>query len=83
MRVVSNIADGLGFLGWRSPIRSTAITVLKNGVTGTHDPSILAYTKPLNETLTYYRATTEDRLFARMALNLLHNRLFSYDNDQE
>jgi uncharacterized protein YbjT (DUF2867 family) len=68
IHITSIIADGLGFLGWRSPLRTTAIKVLKNGVIGTHDPSVLAHTRSLDETLTLYRATAEDRLFARMAL---------------
>lgn len=68
MHITPTIADGLGVLGWRSPLRTTAIKVLKTGVIGTHNPSVLVHTRSLDETLILYRATAEDRLFARMAL---------------
>ncbi|NRP24372.1 hypothetical protein XMM379_001053 [Aliiroseovarius sp. xm-m-379] len=35
--LVGRCADGLGRLGWRSPLRSTALEVLKDGITG--DPA--------------------------------------------
>ena len=67
----SKIADGLGHLGWRSPLRSTALRVLEENVTGdttawnaTGQPPM----KPLRQTLQQMSATVEDRLFARMAL---------------
>lgn len=64
-------ADALGYLGWRSPLRRSAMTVLSEGVTG--DPNGLkdlgiANLSGLNETLSAAPATVEDRLFARMAL---------------
>ena len=34
LRATSLIADGLGLLGWRSPARSTAVQVLRDGVIG-------------------------------------------------
>lgn len=65
------IADGLSLLGWRSPLRSTSLVVLRNGVKG--DPSAwnalgLHTISPLAETLAKMPATAEDRLFARMSL---------------
>lgn len=68
IRMMAPLADALGYLGWRSPLRSTSVSVLENGVLGAHDPSVLKHTKSLNETLAGFPATVEDRLFARMAL---------------
>jgi len=71
MQFVAKAADGLGKLGWRSPLRSTAVTVLTNGVTGV--PADLSRfgvppAKSLHETLASMPAGVEDRMFARMAL---------------
>lgn len=68
---IGRLADSLGHLGWRSPLRRSAIQVLSEGVTG--DPEGLkgfGHSSPssLNDTLTASPATIEDRLFARMAL---------------
>lgn len=64
------LADGLGRLGWRSPLRTTAFNVLADGVEGTHT-SLSAYDlaplSTLPETLRQTPARAEDRLFARMA----------------
>lgn len=65
---ISKCADGLGRLGWRSPLRATAMQVLKTGVVGEHDPNALPHTKTLSQTLASMPATSEDRLSARMAL---------------
>lgn len=64
-------ADALGRLGWRSPLRSTAMAVTREGVDG--DPSCwrgLAGrpVRPLAETLASMPARAEDRIAARMAL---------------
>lgn len=71
VQVMSIVADGLGKLGWRSPLRSTAIKVLADGVTGVQ-ANISAFGMPpvrsLSQTLTRMPARAEDRLFARMAL---------------
>jgi uncharacterized protein YbjT (DUF2867 family) len=69
--VTSRVADGLGWLGWRSPLRSTAVKVLADGVTGT--PTDLSQfgmppVKSLAQTLASMPARVEDRMFARMAL---------------
>ncbi|MCR9137977.1 MAG: SDR family oxidoreductase [Alphaproteobacteria bacterium] len=68
---ISRVADMLGHLGWRSPLRRSAIQVLSEGVTG--DPAMLkglghASLSSLNDTLAASPATIEDRIFARMAL---------------
>lgn len=71
IRTMSKVADGLGRLGWRSPLRSTAVKVLTDGVTGV--PTDLSQfgmppVKSLAETLASMPARVEDRLFAHMAL---------------
>ncbi len=69
--VVAKGADALSWLGWRSPLRSTGLRVLRDGVTG--DPSRwdalnLPKMSSINQTLEKMHATSEDRLAARMAL---------------
>ncbi len=71
MGTISGVADGLGKLGWRSPLRSTAVKVLADGVTG--NPTGLSEfgmppIRSLSQTLASMPARAEDRLFARMAL---------------
>ena len=73
LSLTGKIADGLGWLGWRSPLRSTALTVLKDGIAG--DPSAwpAAGGKPcrsLEQTLAAHPATVQDRWFARLFLML-------------
>ncbi|MEP0990878.1 MAG: SDR family oxidoreductase [Tateyamaria sp.] len=69
--VVAQGADFLSRLGWRSPLRSTALRVLQDGVRG--DPGAwraleLGAVRPLTGTLQSMPARTEDRLAARMSL---------------
>lgn len=73
MAAVGRVADGLGWLGWRSPLRSTALRVLAEGVTG--DPR--AWTaagglpcRPLEATLSELPSTVQERWFARLTLLL-------------
>ena len=68
---ISSVADGLGRLGWRSPLRSTAIRTLAGDVVG--DPQSWPRTSnmrvaSLEETLASMPATLQDRQFSRMAL---------------
>ena len=68
LRGLSAGADLMGRLGWRSPLRSTAIAALEAGVTG--DPRAWAAAggapcKSLEATLAAMPATTQDRWFAR------------------
>ena len=66
----SAVADAVSDLGWRSPMRTTAMATLTEGVTG--NPSAwdglgLRPLSPLRDTLASMPATAEDRLFARMS----------------
>lgn len=68
---ISFVADSLGHLGWRSPLRSSAVKVLETGISGDapawgkwHDGPL----SPLSKTLEVIPARAEDRLSARMAL---------------
>lgn len=70
-RVTGAVADGLAHLGWRSPLRTTALKLLADDIVGV--PSDLAQygvppAKSLPQTLRSMPARAEDRLFARMAL---------------
>jgi len=70
-RGISVIADVLGFLGWRSPLRTTALKVLEEGVTGdaaglrAHRGSDLS---SLETALRTMPATLQERWFARLYL---------------
>lgn len=69
--LISLGADALGHLGWRSPLRSTAMAVMKDGVDG--EPARWrALTgrpvKSFEQTLAAMPVRSEDRIAARMAL---------------
>lgn len=69
--LVSKLADTLSHLGWRSPLRTTALKVLTDGVRG--EPADLAPfnlppTNTLQQTLSSMPVGAQDRLSARMAL---------------
>lgn len=71
IQAMSKLADRLTKLGWRSPLRSNAVKVLADGVTGV--PTDLSRfglppVRSLSQTLASMPARIEDRLFARMAL---------------
>ncbi len=71
MAVAASVADALGALGWRSPLRSTALRVLKNGIIGDPAPFRAVSTRRLSslpETLALCPATLQDRWFARFYL---------------
>ncbi|MDG4881281.1 SDR family oxidoreductase [Mesorhizobium sp. WSM4884] len=64
-------ADGLGRLGWRSPLRSAALAALENGVTGNPKPwaeIIGRPLQPLETTLAAMPAHVQERWFARLWL---------------
>ncbi len=71
--LIAGIGDAAGWLGWRSPLRTTSLRALARGVVG--DPSRW---RTLNgkdaaafpESLARRPATKQDRLFARMHLVL-------------
>jgi uncharacterized protein YbjT (DUF2867 family) len=61
------LADLLGHLGWRSPLRTTAIRQLELGVVG--DPrGVTRQLRSLEETLAALPATVQERRYARSAL---------------
>ena len=65
------IADALGWLGWRSPLRSTALKVLAEGIKGDPAPWHAAGGTPcrsLETTLRDMPATLQDRWFSRLYL---------------
>lgn len=67
----SRIADMLGYLGWRSPLRRNAMLALRDGVEGDPDQAVsLLGREPLslNAALALQLAGKQDRLYARMTL---------------
>ncbi len=73
LTLTARVADTLGWLGWRPPLRSTSMTVLAEGICG--DP--LPWHKlteqtctPLAETLENHPTTAQDRTAARVYLAL-------------
>jgi uncharacterized protein YbjT (DUF2867 family) len=70
-RVVSSVADVLGYLGWRSPARSTAVRQLAAGVIGAPAPWIAATgiePRSLAEILAQQPSSVADRWFSRLFL---------------
>ncbi|TPK72644.1 SDR family oxidoreductase [Mesorhizobium sp. B2-4-17] len=70
-RLASGIADGLGALGWRSPLRSAALAALKQGVTGNAKAWTEITGRPpqsLEATLAAMPAHVQERWFARLWL---------------
>lgn len=66
-------ADFLGLLGWRSPLRSTALRSLEAGVSGDPQAAIALLGQPLmnlEQTLASQPATVGDRWFARLYLTM-------------
>lgn len=71
VRSAARLADGLGWLGWRSPLRTTAIAELDAGVTGDPAPWRQATGRslsPLDMTLRRLPSTVQERWFARAFL---------------
>ncbi len=61
-------ADLAGWLGWRSPLRTTALRVMAEGVTGDPEPWTAATGRrfgSLEKTLTALPSTLQERSFAR------------------
>lgn len=70
-RLAAATADGLGLLGWRSPLRSSALAALARGVTGNAGPwnQICGHPlQPLEATLAAMSAHVQERWFARLWL---------------
>jgi uncharacterized protein YbjT (DUF2867 family) len=71
VRLVGKLADALGRLGWRSPLRSTAVAAIEMGVVGDPAQTRKALGRPamtLEDTFQEMPAAVEDRLFARVQL---------------
>ena len=73
LRGVGLCADGLGWLGWRSPLRSTALRVMRHGIVA--DSSVWMERTGqdiggLERTLAAMPAHTQERWFARLFLML-------------
>ncbi len=69
--LVSRIADALGWLGWRSPFRSTAVHEIAANVTGDPKPWSDATGQPLSslrQTLERMPSTVQERWFAQVFL---------------
>ncbi|HEX7947376.1 MAG TPA: DoxX-like family protein, partial [Phenylobacterium sp.] len=69
--LISAGADLLGWLGWRSPLRSTSMRVIRDGVTGDAAQAAQVLGRPaksLPETLAAMPAGVQERWFARMWL---------------
>lgn len=69
--LIGRIADIAGSLGWRSPLRTTALMVLRDDVTGDPEPWRRASgrsCRSLEETLDALPATRQERIFARSLL---------------
>lgn len=67
----ARIGDALGWLGWRPPLRTTAIRELQAGVTGDPGPWRAATGAPLSSlsaTLAAMPSTVQERWFARSFL---------------
>jgi uncharacterized protein YbjT (DUF2867 family) len=70
-RVLAAIADAVGWLGWRSPVRTTSLAQLAAGVVGDPQPWMAATgirPKSLHELLTVRPANVQDRWFAKLYL---------------
>ena len=68
---IAKVADALGYLGWQSPLRTTAMRVLAGNVTG--DPKAFRAISSrelssLSQTLGGMPATLQERWFARLYL---------------
>ncbi|WP_316858136.1 SDR family oxidoreductase [uncultured Cohaesibacter sp.] len=72
-KAITVVANGLGHLGWRSPLRTTALQVLEGHVNG--DPALWhsisgRYCRSYEETLAMLPSTTQERWFSKLALLL-------------
>ncbi|WP_167095142.1 SDR family oxidoreductase [Parvibaculum indicum] len=68
---LSRVADGLGWLGWRSPLRSNAIHALQGGVRGnpaTWEAAGGSACRSLEDSLATLPSTLQERWFARAYL---------------
>ena len=69
----ARVADGLGHLGWRSPLRTTTMRVLSGNVVGNPEPLRTVREQRLSslkQTLARLPSTVQERWFARLYLLL-------------
>ncbi len=67
---IAKFADLAGLLGWRSPLRSTALKVMRAGIVGDPEPWLAVSQqrlRGLSETLERLPSSAQERLFARSA----------------
>lgn len=67
VRPISLMADLAGYLGWRSPLRSTAMAVMSEGVSTNAQPNTLSVATA-SETLARHPSAIQDLWFARLYL---------------
>lgn len=70
---IAKVADVLGHLGWRSPARSTALSVLTQNILGNPEPLTAMRgqaLKSLDQTLADMPSTLQERWFGRLYLLL-------------
>jgi uncharacterized protein YbjT (DUF2867 family) len=65
--VTGRLADLAGLLGWRSPLRSTAMAVMAGGVSSQGVPAVMSL-RSLDATLRAHPAGVQDLWFARLYL---------------
>jgi uncharacterized protein YbjT (DUF2867 family) len=70
--MLARIGDAAGWLGWRSPLRTTSLRALERGVVGDPAPwrALNGVVASYDESLARRPATKQDRLFARTQLLL-------------
>jgi uncharacterized protein YbjT (DUF2867 family) len=72
-RPIGWLADALGWLGWRSPLRSTALKVMREDVLGDPEPARAVLGREftsLAQTLATLSSAAQDRIQARLFLLL-------------
>lgn len=70
---IARVGDAAGWLGWRTPLRTTSLRALEQGVVGDAErwPAVSGKTvASFTEALARRPATKQDRLFARVQLAL-------------
>lgn len=70
---IGRLADAFGWLGWRSPLRTTAIKALSENVVGNPEPwrAVAGRSlQALEETLSGLPASAQERIFARAQIAL-------------
>ena len=70
-RLCFRLGDLAGWLGWRSPMRTTALIQIEGGISGDPHPWIEAMGRPLRslpETLAALPSSVQERWFARLFL---------------